>query len=323
MTKEKISGIYKITAKHNGKVYIGQSNDIYTRWRSHWKQVNRGDNDCLHNYMRKYGKDNFEYEIIEKCNQSIINEREKYWISYYDSYNNGLNSTLGGEGVKGKTYSDKEKEEMRTFAKDSKKSKPVLQIDTSGHIVMEWRSCKEIGKITDMLSTNIHDCLKHKDGYRLAYGYIWLYKEEYLKDGLNLDLYLSKNREIIYNRIYQIDKSNKKNIVKIWDDIHQIISENPKYKYSSIYSACNGQKRSMYGFIWVYENNYKEIEYVNKPVVLEKSVNQYTYPDKQFIATYNSMHEVERKTGISFKLVSRVCKGKRLQTHGFIFEYAN
>lgn len=323
MAKEKISGIYKITAKHNGKVYIGQSNDIYTRWRSHWKQVNRGDNDYLHNCMRKYGKDNFEYEIIEECNQDIINEREKYWIQHYDSYNNGLNLTLGGEGVKGKVFSYEEKEKMRNYAKNVGRSKPVLQIDTAGNIVNEWRSCKEIGKTTDMLSTNIHDCLKHKGGYRLAYGYIWLYKEEYLNDGLNLDLYLSKNRDTLCNRIYQIDKNNKKNVVKIWDDIHQIISENPNYKYSSIYSACNGQRKSMYGFIWVYENNYTENEYVNAPTVLDQPVNQYTYPDKQFIETYSSMHEVEQKTGISFKLVSRVCRGERMQTHGFIFEYAN
>lgn len=117
MAKEKISGIYKITAKHNGKIYIGQSNDIYSRWKSHWKQVNSGANDHLHNSMRKYGKNNFEYEIIERCNQDIINEREIYWIKYFDSYNNGYNLTIGGEGVKGKKYSLDEKENMRNFAK--------------------------------------------------------------------------------------------------------------------------------------------------------------------------------------------------------------
>ena len=64
MAKEKISGIYKITAKHNGKIYIGQSIDIYERWRGHWKQVNQGDSNYIHNAMRKYGKDGFIFEII-------------------------------------------------------------------------------------------------------------------------------------------------------------------------------------------------------------------------------------------------------------------
>ena len=91
---EKISGIYKITSKHNGKVYIGQSIDIYNRWRGHWKQVKRGDSDYIHNAMRKYGKDDFIFEIIERCPQDIINEREKYWIDFYNGVEYGYNMKL-------------------------------------------------------------------------------------------------------------------------------------------------------------------------------------------------------------------------------------
>jgi len=46
--------------------------------------------------IHKYGKENFIIEEIEKCNQELLNEREKYWISFYNSYENGYNSTLGG-----------------------------------------------------------------------------------------------------------------------------------------------------------------------------------------------------------------------------------
>ena len=68
------------------------------------------------------------------------------------------------------------------------KSKPVLQIDTDGNIVKEWRSCKEIGKVTDMISSNIRHCLVHDGGYHLLYGYIWMYKSEYIENGLNINL---------------------------------------------------------------------------------------------------------------------------------------
>ena len=47
--------------------------------------------------MRKYGVEQFSFEIIEKCNESLLKEREKYWIDYYNSVNTGYNLTLGGE----------------------------------------------------------------------------------------------------------------------------------------------------------------------------------------------------------------------------------
>lgn len=99
---EKICGIYKITNKINNKCYIGQSVDIYQRWDGHRSSSrpieDGGDNFIIHNAIRKYGLNNFSFEIIEKTNPSQLNEREKYWINYYDSYYNGYNATLGGDG---------------------------------------------------------------------------------------------------------------------------------------------------------------------------------------------------------------------------------
>ena len=48
--------------------------------------------------MKKYGVNNFFIELIEECDDNIINEREIYWINFYDSYYKGYNSTLGGDG---------------------------------------------------------------------------------------------------------------------------------------------------------------------------------------------------------------------------------
>lgn len=99
-------GIYKIENKVNGKVYIGQSTNIQIRWKNH-KVASQCTKDHTYNYplykaFRKYGIDNFIFEIIEECDISELDNREKFWINYYDSYNKGYNQTLGGDGIFGK-----------------------------------------------------------------------------------------------------------------------------------------------------------------------------------------------------------------------------
>lgn len=64
-------GIYKITNKINGKCYIGQSINIQKRINEHfWKSKCEKDvsfNSILHTAIRKYGKENFEYETLQEC----------------------------------------------------------------------------------------------------------------------------------------------------------------------------------------------------------------------------------------------------------------
>ena len=55
--------------------------------------------------MKKYGQDNFTIELIEECDFNLIYETEKKYIDQYNSYNNGLNATIGGEGCIGYVHS--------------------------------------------------------------------------------------------------------------------------------------------------------------------------------------------------------------------------
>ena len=97
-TVKKVCGIYKVTNKVNSKVYIGQSVDIGRRWRTH---MTAKDDIYFHKAIQKYGVENFEWEVIEKCKKSELDERESYWIEYYDSFNKGYNCTRGGDGNSG------------------------------------------------------------------------------------------------------------------------------------------------------------------------------------------------------------------------------
>lgn len=89
-------GIYKITNKINNKVYIGQSKDIEKRWENH-KYYTYSTKTQLQCAFAKYGISNFLFEVIEECDVEDLDEREKFWISYYNSYENGYNMTMGGQ----------------------------------------------------------------------------------------------------------------------------------------------------------------------------------------------------------------------------------
>lgn len=94
--------IYKITSP-TGRVYIGQtSKTIEYRY--------RGGVDIrqkkLYNSVKKYGWENHSREVIDSVqfsglNNWLLDKLEIYWIAQYDSFNNGLNMTLGGQGSKG------------------------------------------------------------------------------------------------------------------------------------------------------------------------------------------------------------------------------
>lgn len=87
--------IYIIKNDINDKVYIGQSIDPKERFRSHCKKSS--DNCLIDKAIQKYGKEHFWYEIIEDFTLEY-NEKEKYWISFYNSITpNGYNILEGGQ----------------------------------------------------------------------------------------------------------------------------------------------------------------------------------------------------------------------------------
>ena len=85
-------GIYKITNKLNGKVYIGQSDNCERRIKEH-KRIRSVDID---DYINVLGADNFTYEIIKECEKSELDSLEQFYIQQYDSKNNGYNIQKGG-----------------------------------------------------------------------------------------------------------------------------------------------------------------------------------------------------------------------------------
>lgn len=94
--------IYKIQNLINNRVYIGQTMKSYEkRFQQHKNNYDKPyfSQLTLYKAFKKYGLENFSFEPIEEIENEKLDEREKYWIDYYDSYKNGYNMTLGGRLV--------------------------------------------------------------------------------------------------------------------------------------------------------------------------------------------------------------------------------
>lgn len=94
--------IYLVTNKINLKRYIGQTTmTLKARWQRHCSHANEPEPQGLHAAIKKYGKENFSIRQIEECaTKELLNEREVFWIAYYNTFlGDGYNRTPGGEGA--------------------------------------------------------------------------------------------------------------------------------------------------------------------------------------------------------------------------------
>lgn len=124
-------GIYKIQNLKNGKVYIGQSNNIKYRIRQHKSHLrhNTHYNLFLQKSWNKYGEENFEFSIVEECELSQLNDRETYWCNYYKPNVYNLGHTKNE-----RTMNETVKEKIRCKLKGIKKSPELIEKNRKGHL---------------------------------------------------------------------------------------------------------------------------------------------------------------------------------------------
>ena len=92
------TGIYKITNITSGKCYVGQAVNIADRWKQHIKRgmgAETPTQNKLYPAILKEGVDNFTFEIVEECSRAELNEKEKYWITFYQGMEFGYNMKRG------------------------------------------------------------------------------------------------------------------------------------------------------------------------------------------------------------------------------------
>jgi group I intron endonuclease len=122
--KEKyiIVGIYCIENIINNKKYVGQSINVEKRLKKHFLKLKNGEheNRYLQRSYNKHGENNFTSYLIEECTKEELNNKEIYWIEKLNSYKEGFNLTIGGNGVTGWKADDEFKQHISEITSGEK-----------------------------------------------------------------------------------------------------------------------------------------------------------------------------------------------------------
>lgn len=210
--------IYKITNDINNKVYIGKTEqDIDKRFAEHCSdsKKERCKNRPLYRAMNKYGVEHFCIELLEKT----VNpeEREIYWIQYYDSYHHGYNVTRGGDGKKYLNYAN-----VLEIYKKVQNISETAKICNISH-----DSVRTIVRSFGVVTKSSGEILREKCSKIVA-----MYD---IESNLQLEIFSS----IIAAAQYLVDNNLAK--AKKANDIT-----------SHIANVCNGKRKTAYGFSWRY-----------------------------------------------------------------------
>jgi len=210
--------IYLMTSPSN-KQYIGLTSlNIKNRIKQHvYDSENQIGNRPICRTIKKYGIDNIKIEIIDYANsKEEMVELEIYYIENYNTYNNGLNATLGGDGIFGykrtgeqkEVASERMKEYFKNIDNREKASKSiklyfeslesrdinalnqhakyfnVYKVD--GSFVGKYINQTEVAESLGINSQDVSHCLNKR--HKTSKGYIFIHEDE----NQDLEIYLNK-----------------------------------------------------------------------------------------------------------------------------------
>lgn len=172
--------IYKFENKINGKVYIGQTVQKLSKRISSHKYPSRNKTLPIDAAIKKYGIENFSITTIDHANSvDELNEKEKFWIKYYDCISpKGYNLEEGGRN------SRKSKSAIarvsaanrgRFIGEKSPRAKRVYMFNLDGKLLNEYGSAREAARENGTSSSQISSSCRGE--HYLCKGYIWSYSE--------------------------------------------------------------------------------------------------------------------------------------------------
>ena len=288
-------GIYKIQNLINGKIYIGQSIHIKARFNAHKSEARNGNTRPLYNAIRKYGVENFSFEVIEECSKEKLNEREIYWIKKYNSFHNGYNLTLGG-------------------------SEPYkVDIDLIYSLWDDGKSMKEIAEIANIGKTSVYNYLCDYKNYSVSEsnrrGGILAYKTA-IKNN-NHYHYNNNCDDNLETKIIQYSLTGEH--IKDWYSQNQIERE-LGINSELIGRVLNGKQKQAGGFQWRRIGD--EPKDISKEVQYRFGVIQYDLNGNE-VNRFPSLKAAAIAMKCDPRNISRVCKkeNNRKTACGYKWEY--
>ena len=316
-----MTGIYYIKNLINNKYYIGKSKDILHRFSQHKYYLNNNNhiNKHLQNSWNKYGIESFEFSILEECEEALLNEREKYWIEYFNSFENGYNLDKGGEGVLGFKHTKDQIIKMRKIQNPI----PILQFDLNYNFINYFEGgISHAAKELKYTKECILRCCEHL-GKQITYkNYYWIYEDEYINENFSWNNYLNqkwscnivkKTGYVNTRKICQYDLN--RNLIKIWNSYSDI--EKAGYTRNQVNTICNHRKnkKTHKGYIWAYDDYDFSDGYFdsiqnhinNASENRKKKILQYNI-DGKFIKQFDSMSEAAYETKCNISQISKAIK---------------
>lgn len=220
-----ISRIYKITNIVNNQCYIGQAVNIKKRWREHRSDAfNKNCKDynmVIYKAIRKHGLENFTFEILEECSQDLLNEKEVYWIAYFNSYYNGYNCTLGGD-------------ESHIHL-----GKPVELYDKEGNFVIEYPNIATAARALDVFYGTLYQVIQGKR--HSCKGYQAKLKED--------DVLITRYKNKQGGKIPVLQKDDNGNILNEFESSYEAARQ-LGLDASTIIKCCNRKLKHCGGYRW-------------------------------------------------------------------------
>ena len=258
--------IYLITNKVNEKKYVGQHcGTTDSRWKQHLHAALKlEDPKPLYAAFRKYGIDNFTYEVLETlpkdANEELLDDREKYFIQQYDTFiknGKGYNLTLGGDGQIGAFCRTQTKKKMSDsmdktdYGKYDPETGDLIKIYNKLSTAAEENNIRNSGTIPTTAKFN-----KNEDGkYKSVNGFIWLSSPNgaelptsIVPTGKKLKRKIITKKQEYTTELAQYAMSGL--LINIWDEPPRDVANKLSIPYKSMLDVLNGKKKIAGGYFW-------------------------------------------------------------------------
>lgn len=324
--------IYKISNSINDKVYIGQTlYSIEKRWQEHCycSKKEKLQHRPLYSAMNKHGIENFYIELLEECDNNLLDEREKYWINYYNSYHKGYNATIGGDGKRKPLPSF---QELYDFYNSSN----VSMVETAKHFDICQASVRKIfteNNIGHVKKPSLHDYQK------IAKNYQSTKNERKTAEQCNCSENTVKRACDTYNipisslveaskianskKVHQFDKKGK--YIQTFSSLSEAgIYLGNRNKGVNIGACCRGKQKTAYGYIWSYDRNF-DIEKFNfndrkKPVYQIDMNTQEIIQEFDSVASTSEFLQTPRESSVSTTIAS-CARNEFFSAYGYCWLY--